>query len=129
MNKLGFWKEFYFRGDNLPSIHKNGSLKKRNDVIDQDVINYLKSGVWLYKVRSIFECIITGEYVGTPYVYTDGEWFWTTEYIYYLENYDIFIPEEFLKKIVSNNYQPLSEEELGKELIASLEKEIKGYGY
>ncbi|MEZ4886494.1 MAG: hypothetical protein R3E32_17285 [Chitinophagales bacterium] len=132
MNALGFWKEFYFRGDNLPSIFENGVLTKKgeqDEKIHPKIIAYLKSGIWLFKARSLFICLLTEEVIGTPYTYTDGKWYWTTEYIYYLENYNLSIPTDFLEWIELNNYEIPKEEDFEKERIESLKEEIEDYGF
>ena len=129
MNKLGFWSDFHFRGDILPSLFENGSLTKRSKVIDSRVIDYLKSGIWLYKARTLFSCIITEEFVGTPHIYTDGKWFWTSEYIYYLENYNLELPIDFFEWMENNNYQVPKIEDFDDKEIESLQEEIRHYGY
>lgn len=127
MNKLGFWKEFHFRGDNLPSIFEKGNLEKREEKIKPNVLKYLKSGIWLVKTRSVFNCVITEERIGYPCIYTDGEWFWTSEYIYYYENYNLEMPEEFIKTMESNCFK--IKEEIGKEKINTLTEYISSWGF
>lgn len=126
MKLLGFWKEY--RGDKLPPLEVE-TLQKRELPICSNIKKYLENGIWLNKLRTQFDCIITGETIGTPYIYTDGEWFWTTEYIYYIENYEINLPPEFLLTMTKHKYSVLTENELGEDLISSLEKKISFIGY
>ncbi|MEO1628471.1 MAG: hypothetical protein AAFV25_25210, partial [Bacteroidota bacterium] len=62
-------------------------------------------------------------------VYTDGEWFWTTEYIFYVNRYQIDIPDDFLLKMKSSSFKVPTESELGEEALANLQEEIRNHGY
>ena len=39
------------------------------------------------------------EIVGPPHVYSDGEWVWTADVMFYVEKYHIEIPIDFLKRM------------------------------
>ncbi len=127
MKILGFWKEY--RGPKLPFLLKTETTLLRSKPIDSKVIKYLEAGIWLYKLRTKFDCIISGEKIGTPYVYTDGEWLWTTEYIYYLNKYEINIPEEFIEKMIKTKFVVPTEQELGSDLISELVQKANLIGY
>ena len=66
MKVLGFWKGF--RNENFPSIFDE-NLKKRTSRVDDKIMNYLKNGIWLTKLRTKFICPITEEIIDTT-VYT-----------------------------------------------------------
>lgn len=75
--------------------------------IKQKVIQYLKSGI------SIAFCptIVKDKFDDTkgiininPTTQTDGEWTWSSVLIYYLENYDIPLPEDFIKFMEANSW-------------------------
>ncbi len=117
MKTLGFWKGF--RNKSFPSIFDE-NLTKRTTRVDDRIMNYLKNGIWLTKLRTIFFCPITEATIDTT-VYTDGEWLWSSEYIFYLGKYDIEIPEAFIKYLVKKNFKIPTEKELEEELLDTLE--------
>jgi hypothetical protein len=43
--------------------------------------------------------------IGPPHVFTDGEWAWTADEIYYLEKYHIEVPDEFVQHMKANNWK------------------------
>lgn len=125
MKKLGFYREF--RNQNFPCLKDSLSFKERDVKLNEDILKYLNNGVWLNSLRTTFKCPISNEYIGTPFIYTDGEWFWTTEFIFYVTKYKNDIPSPFFEKMKSKNFDVPSEKELGEELLYSLEEEISIY--
>ncbi len=74
------------------SPHENKSKEK--------ILAYLKSGEIIKKADEKFtDAINSKEIDHTPLCYCDGEYEWTTEEIYYVENYNLALSEEFLCKI------------------------------
>lgn len=122
MKPIGFWKEF--RTSTAPSLFQNGSLKKRTKIPNEKVLKYLKNGVWLDKLRTWFNCPIDGTLIRTPTTYTDGEWVWTTEFIYYYEHYDIDISLDFVNYMENSNYRLPMREQLGESLINDMAQKI-----
>lgn len=127
MQLIGFWKEFRTRrgGTVYPSLFQNNSLKKREEKVDNEIIKYLKDGIWLNKARMIYKCPLEEKYTVTPIIYTDGEWLWTSELIYYYENYHVNISEEFLAYLEQRNYCNSTEEEIGEEKLDRIEYDIR----
>ena len=124
MKILGFWKGF--RREDMPSIFDE-NLIERTSKVDKRIINYLKKGIWLTRLRTTYDCPITGETIGTPTAYTDGEWIWTTEYIFYLEKYDILVSNEFYKHLLKKDFKTPDESTLSEELLDNLEDLATNY--
>jgi len=70
------------------------------------LLRFMKSGELVYQGAPKHDWL-----AGTPQALvsgaarTDGEWIWTDEMIYYLENYSILPPQAFLDHIQSKDYQ------------------------
>lgn len=117
MKILGFWKGF--RREDMPSIFDE-NLIQRTSKVDERIINYLKKGIWLTRLRTIISCPITDEGIGSPATYTDGEWIWTTEYIFYLEKYDLLISKDFYRHLLKKDFIIPDENTLSEELLINL---------
>jgi hypothetical protein len=103
---IGFWKEFRTQG--LHSVYEIIDLERLliKNTTDIAIINHIDSGTNLDDgFRSIMYCPITGEKIGSSFIATDGEWMWTSEYIYYLKEGLIDIHIDFLKHIEINNFE------------------------
>lgn len=52
--------------------------------------------------------------IGGPYTFTDGVWLWSGDLVYYLKNYHIDLPAEFLEHMRQRNWVPpeLSDDEV-----------------
>ena len=126
--RLGFYKEF--RGEKFPSLKEVVALDEREEELDSKILDYLKNGILLMSLRTWFTCPVFDEKMSGPSVYIDGEWFWTTEYIFYIQKFQVEIPEAFISKMTHLKFTvPTGEELGGKEILMSLEKEIIQYLY
>ncbi len=115
MNKqLGFWKEYSLGEDSLLDNFKIIPPKK-HPPIAPNIVSYLKEGHHVIAARGMCHCIFTNDFIGFVEIYTDGEFFWTTEFIYYVEHYALKLPQEFRKVMFKNNYKVKSEVEIGKD--------------
>jgi hypothetical protein len=114
MQFQGFWREFNSNKE-LPSIFED--VQSSYDYSEKEkVISYLNNGKFILGTRHFVFCPITQEKIGSPEVYTDGNWAWTSMLIYYVKKYSIKINEDFLKAMEMQNFlcpQPsmLKEEE------------------
>ena len=43
--------------------------------------------------------------IGSPHIFTDGEWFWTADVIHYIENYHIQVPDDLLAKMKKKDWK------------------------
>jgi hypothetical protein len=56
----------------------------------------------------------------SKYIYTDGEWLWTSELIYYVINYQVKLQKDFLAKIIELNYTCPDLDEKAKQKVSEL---------
>lgn len=75
--------------------------------IKENVVKYLKSGL----IIAFCPTVARDKYdeskglaVNNPTTQTDGVWTWSSILIYYLENYSIPLPDEFISFMVSNSW-------------------------
>jgi len=121
---LGFWLEY----------RKNTSEKSLGDEafgqdygsLKEKIIQYLQGGINLLSLRTIFYDIKDKDEMGVPVIYTDGEWLWTTEYIYYIDKYDLKIDQAFLKYLLNRSFKLPTKEDIGMDRIIELEDSISG---
>ena len=68
---------------------------------ESDVLNYLRGGTQVFMVPGLAVDLLNPEHVviGPPNVFTDGEWTWSNELLFYIEHYHIEIPTAFLQKM------------------------------
>jgi len=43
--------------------------------------------------------------IGAPHVFSDGEWLWTADAIYYVENYHIQLPAELVQRMEQHGWR------------------------
>ena len=101
MKYLGEYSELENNNPRLPLLDKNVSNipHPRKDVI----LSYLKNkkyedGAMPASKRDIFNNdFICGDCLS----YTDGEFAWDFETVYYFEKYNMNLPEDFIRKVVN----------------------------
>lgn len=72
------------------------------------VIEYLKGGLILSVIPVVERDRLSGSGSVTPRgirVQTDGEWAWASSLAYWLENYDLSLPDEFLEHVRSKSWR------------------------
>ena len=94
INLIGFWEE-YTKNSRCPSIHKYQTAIG-ND-LSKGYLDYLKHGIAFMGVRTAINCVLDHNNIITPHgmIYTDGKWIWSDAFIYYVENYNFSIPNDF----------------------------------
>ena len=95
---LGFFSEF-----NL-SMADNGSIKDFIiDRVDYDkyrIIRYLKNGREEAVCPKVVYDLINNTIISTSFsVLSDGEYVWRHDLEYYVKNYNIKLPDDFIRKI------------------------------
>ena len=74
----------------------------QNDIVSvvtqkNEIIDYLTNGEIIAAAAGRAKDILTGERIqGEWLTYTDGVYHWDTALIYYVENYNLKLPDEFL---------------------------------
>ncbi|MFF0576664.1 hypothetical protein [Streptosporangium saharense] len=107
MKILGFYEELWSARAGSPL----GSIKNfvRNTAApdEEKVMNYLANGHEIFSVMGVEKDVLGSDYriLGGYSVKTDGEWVWRDGLWFYLIEYHIGLPEEFLEKVRAYNYE------------------------
>jgi hypothetical protein len=112
--RAGFFRELEHGNRQGPSI-----IEATNQIAPPDrnrVVQYLRSG----SVLAATACLAAEDWFdstktsGSVEVLTDGVWAWPGDLAYYVENYGVGIPAEFLAHMHANKWcrNPLSCQEL-----------------
>ena len=67
----------------------------------QRILAYLRGGQQLLADAGVVGDLLDKKkgMIGAPHVFSDGEWLWTADAIYYVENYHIEVPAEFIQRM------------------------------
>ena len=103
--KVGFYKEMSHGKDTDDSIFNY--INKENDDLVPDICNYLENGVVFIVSPGVVEDVINSDNGGiaTPSIYTDGKWLWPEDLSYYVKNYKLKLPKEFVDDMINNNWK------------------------
>ncbi len=102
MNVIGKYKEFY-NSEKYPSIKKdiNHPCKFKEQILD-----YMKKCKTTAAAPAKIYDVITGEKLDINLeCKTDGIYGWRTDIIYYIERYDLKLPDDFISHILSKTAQ------------------------
>ncbi|WP_327350497.1 WD40 repeat domain-containing serine/threonine protein kinase [Streptomyces sp. NBC_01304] len=108
LNPVGLYRQMYEgRLAYLPSIHD----ARTGQVVEDraQVIAYMKAEelVAIDFMSAIPDLFRPQEFIlGGPSLHTDGVWVWRTDSIHYLENYQLDLPEDFLRHVRASAYRP-----------------------
>jgi hypothetical protein len=70
------------------------------------IISYLESGKTLLFVPKLYkDCMDETKYIKGASIITDGTWFWKSYVNYYLRNYNVDLPKNFLNHMSKNNWK------------------------
>lgn len=95
----------FFSENNL-SMADNGSIY--NFLVSKEQVNYSKDLVlrYLEKGRKEATCpkiifdILTNKMISTHFtIITDGEYVWKSNLAYYIDKYNLYLPDDFINKI------------------------------
>jgi hypothetical protein len=70
------------------------------------ILSYLQRGKQIVAVAGLASDVFSGDIIGPPNIFSDGEWTWTSEAIYYVKRYHVRVPDEFIRQMQSNNWEP-----------------------
>ena len=105
LKKIGFFDEDEM--DEAEAVSLLTELKRLGPCFEEEkALAYMKAGSEFLLIAGVFEDVLDSQrpIVGAPHVMTDGVWAWSAELIYYLQNYHIQLPEEFLQHMLNNNW-------------------------
>lgn len=74
---------------------------------EQAVLTYLRGGRQLLAIPGLSRNLLNPEkeIIGPPHVFSDGEWVWTADAIFYVEKYHIGVPADFLYRMEHQRWQ------------------------
>ena len=103
LKRQGYYKEMPHGDDTDQSIFF--FFYKKIDNKDK-ICNYLRNGYVLAACGSVVKDIICPEkgVIGSPDDITDGTWIWPADLVYYVENYDLQLDEEFIKHMAKQSW-------------------------
>ena len=107
MKTVGFFREL---GPNPADVYAesiHGCLGPKPLTDAAQVVEYLRHGHGLIDVMGAeLDIFGSGRHlVGGASVLTDGEWLWRDDLRFYVANYGLRLPEEFIVRIRQHNYQ------------------------
>lgn len=89
-------------------------LRKSEELEDKEqIVRYLESGKEFGAILRIEKDVLRGDQLiqYSPHFITDGTWIWILTVVYWLKEYNIALPGEFLSHVRKNKYScPNSDE-------------------
>ncbi len=99
MKSLNIYSE-YTKNSSVGSIKDNLSTKEIN--YKDEILSYLKSGRHVAAACGSAKDIFTGERLKDEWILlSDGEYEWTSDLIYYVEKYNLMLPDDFIIHVLS----------------------------
>ncbi len=87
-------------GNNFPSLKELVGLETQEK---KRILSYLRSGTVVSAAPGIMKDVLNGEPTGREMlVYSDGQYAWKSDVIYYVEKYNMRLPEEFIDHIMTS---------------------------
>lgn len=100
MNIVGKFREIY-KDDSLPSI--KDSIQNKSISEKERILHYLKSAKKGAFSPGNIKDVITGEKISGEFCcYSDGEYAWRSDIIYYVEKYNLKLDSDFIKHILQS---------------------------
>lgn len=74
---------------------------------EADILSYLRGGTQAFAVPGLASDLLSPnrQVIGAPSVFTDGEWLWPTDLLYYIEHYHIEVPNTFVRRMEEQGWQ------------------------
>ena len=104
LKSVGFFKEMDHGIDTEGTIMDY--IDKGNKSEDVDIYKYLESGIEIIVVPETCYDVIDREkgISGVSSEYTDGIWIWPGDLAYYVKNYNLKLPDDFITTMKNNNW-------------------------
>lgn len=100
MKDIGGFKETY-NSDRYPSIFT--AIHDEAPENKSKILNYLKNGRVEAYAPGYFHDKVGSKDVIPAVCYTDGEYEWRSDTIYYYEHYNIDLPDDFIKHVLKKS--------------------------
>ena len=118
LKSVGFYREMSHGRSSDPSIHE---LVDKGDIeLKDNICKYLNGGsLVIVSPGEVKDIIEDGtDTIGTGSLLTDGIWVWPDDLEYYVQKYNIELPEEFISSMKTNNWvNPITETDFSDESI------------
>lgn len=121
LRRVGFFRELRHGDRTGPSIKE---AVRQSPWQDEDrLLDYLKAGNLFVASPGVSDDVLDPSKTRvTPFhLYTDGEWIWPYDLVYYIENYHVVVPPEFIEHASEMGWKP---PELSRDDLIRLEEEI-----
>lgn len=101
----GYFKEMPHGTSTCPSI--KDYIGKEDIAMVEKICTYLTSGIAIAVTPGIVNDVIDPDkgVAGTPSALTDGTWVWPGDLAYYVKNYRLKLPDEFVKTMQDSNWE------------------------
>lgn len=101
----GYFKEMPHGTSTCPSI--KDYIGKEDLSMVEKICTYLTSGIAIAVTPGIVNDVIDPDkgVAGTPSALTDGTWVWPGDLAYYVKNYRLKLPDEFVKTMQDSNWE------------------------
>jgi hypothetical protein len=111
LKRIGFFQELPYGSQNDLSIY---DIQKASLVDEDKILQYLQSAVLFVAAPGVEKDVLSSSkrIIGSVKIFTDGIWAWPASLYYYLENYHIVLPEEFLEYVRNKNYMHIGLQDL-----------------
>lgn len=103
LKRFGFFEESpHLALKELQQLQTEGPLAE-----EQHVLQYLSQGTLLLEASGCAFDRFTGGTVpiGPPHVYSDGEWCWSADVVYYIRKYHIGVERQFIDWMKKHQWQ------------------------
>ena len=110
LKPVGFFRELSYGSPAGPSIYDTLTSPLSDEC---QILEYLRTGIAFTWAPGLENDILAPEKViGSICILTDGVWAWPDSLRYYLENYHVVLPQEFVEHVQSRNYVVPSPDEI-----------------
>lgn len=98
LQKVGFF-------ESMPKVEAVAALNALRAAAarpnEADILRYLRGGTQAFVILGLSSDLLSPkrEVIGPPNIFTDGEWVWPADLLYYIEKYHIDVPEAFVRRM------------------------------
>ena len=107
MKLVGYFKEqdSSFE-DKYVSIHDVANKFDGSKKLKINIVQYLRSGISVSVCPTMVHDVLETEHeIGELSTLTDGIYQWPSDYVYYIEKYNLKIPDDFINHMQKNKWQ------------------------
>jgi hypothetical protein len=103
LRRVGFFRELSYGTENDPTIKEKLPYRLQDE---DNLLEYLNSGlVFVLSPGIERDVFLPDKIIGSITIRTDGIWAWPESLMYYLKNYHIILPEDFVESIRILDYR------------------------